>query len=73
MKNRQRWIGLVAAATLFQTACGGGLDADPNMGACVVDGTRSCTENANVRTCQIYLHGDHFYESRTCKDLGLPK
>ena len=71
--NRQLLIWLEVAAALFQAACGGGLDADPNLGACVVDGTRSCSENVNVRTCQLYLHGDHFYESRTCKDVGFPK
>jgi hypothetical protein len=71
--NRRHRIGLAVATALFLAACGGGLDADPNMGACVVDGTRSCTENVNVRVCQAYLHGDHFYESRTCRDVGFPK
>ena len=68
--QRQIWFLITLAAALLQCGCGGAFSGP--VGACVVDGTKSCTDDVSVDYCQQFLHGDHFYEARRCKDVGFP-
>ena len=70
--SRRVLIAIAMIGVLLLSSCGG-VGHDGREGACVVDGTRSCTDNVGVDFCQGYLHGDHYYEGRQCRDLGFPK
>ncbi len=65
-------VTVAVIGALLLCSCGGG-SYDGARGACVVDGTRSCVDDTSADSCRTYLHGDHFYETRRCKDLGFPQ
>jgi hypothetical protein len=72
MLPRPGWTSVAIASAVLLCSCGGGADYDGRVGACVVDGTKTCTNNVSAGVCQQHLHGDHFYEARSCSELGFP-
>jgi hypothetical protein len=71
---RPRWMAVAITVALLLCSCGGGGSGGHESadGACVVDGTRKCTDNVSLGYCERTLRGDHYYETRTCRDLGFP-
>ena len=62
-------IAAVLVACAAVVACGGG---SPATGACVSGSgaTARCGDDYTQAQCNL-VNGEHFYEGRTCKDLGF--